>query len=48
MKLNIIIDLELLLFLHSIEFMMLFYPNKTRKVIPNFMETYLTPLALAV
>ena len=25
-----------------------FYPNKTRKVIPNFIEFYLTPLALAV
>jgi hypothetical protein len=25
-----------------------FYPNKTRKVIPDFMNIYLTPLALAV
>lgn len=25
-----------------------FYPNKTRKVIPDFIEIYLTPLALAV
>jgi len=25
-----------------------FYPNKTRKVIPDFIENYLTPLALAV
>ena len=25
-----------------------FYPNKTRKVIPKFIELYLTPLALAV
>jgi len=25
-----------------------FYPNKTRKVIPDFINIYLTPLALAV
>src|ERR1700679_2240409 len=25
-----------------------FYPNKTRKVIPEFINIYLTPLALAV